>query len=71
MELKELYIELCSNPSFYNNYHSIGKRASGKIFAFIGTNCRALLTKKGNEYKGFGASLDMLQSVLRYLLFYL
>ena len=63
MELKELYIELCSNPSFYNNYHSIGKGASGKIFAFIGTNCRALLTKKGNEYKGFGASFKVIKNV--------
>lgn len=63
MELKDIYIELCTNLSFYNNYHSIGKGNSGKMFSFFSTNCRSLLSKKGNEYKGFAQSFNVINNV--------
>ena len=64
MNLKEIYIELCSNSSFYTNYHSIGKDASGNMFSFFGTNRRSLLTKRGENYNGFAKSFNVIKEVV-------
>ena len=64
MNLKEIYIELCSNSSFYTTYHSIGKDASGNMFSFFGTNRRSLLTKRGENYNGFAKSFNVIKEVV-------
>lgn len=63
MNLKELYIELSSNPITYEKYCSIGHNNYGKIFSFISTNYRAILPKKGRALKGFAQGFKVLNNV--------
>lgn len=63
MILKDLYIAYCSNSEFYEKYCSTSKYGLGKMFFFLNTNCRAILTKKGNKYNGFAQSFRVIKEV--------
>lgn len=63
MNLKELYVEMSTNDLIYKKYCSTGKNNYGKIFAFISTNYRTILSKKGKNLLGFAQGFRVLDKV--------
>lgn len=63
MNLKDLYVELSSNPIVYEKYCSIGHNNYGKIFSFINTNYRAILPMIGQRLGGFAQGFKVLSNV--------
>ncbi len=64
MKIKDLYIELSSNPTTYEKYCSIGQANNGKMFAFLGTNYRSILSvERGGNFGGFAKGFKVLSNV--------
>ena len=63
MTLLELYKSFNENKVFYDYYCSTGSQAGGKVFSFINTNYRGILTFKGQELQGFAKGFRVIESV--------
>ncbi len=63
MTLLEFYTELCKNDSFFYYYFSTSGKCGGKVFSFINTNYRGILTKSKGELQGFAKGFRVLENV--------
>lgn len=63
MKLLDLYKELNKNTELFDFYVSTSSRKGGKVFSFISTNYRGILTQSGGELKGFAKGLSVIENV--------
>ncbi len=63
MSLLDLYKNLSSNSIVHDYYVSTGAKSAGKVFSFINTNYRGILTLRGNELQGFAKGFRVMESV--------
>lgn len=63
MKLLELYKEVNKNADFFDYYVSTSSKKGGKVFSFISTNYRGILTKSGEELQGFAKGFAVIENV--------
>lgn len=63
MKLLDLYKELNKNNDFFDYYVSTSSKKGGKVFSFISTNYRGILTKSGQELQGFAKGFSIIEKV--------
>lgn len=63
MKLLDLYKKINANQDLFNFYVSTSNKNGGKIFSFISTNYRGILTKNGNKLQGFAKGFDVIEKV--------
>ncbi len=63
MKLVEFYKQLCLNPEYYNYYFSTSGKNGGKVFYFINTNYRGILSSSNGELQGFAKGFRVIENV--------
>ena len=63
MSLVELYKQLCLNPEYYDFYYSTSGKNGGKVFYFINTNYRGILSSSNGELQGFAKGFRVIENV--------
>lgn len=63
MKLLDFYKTLSSNAAIHEFYFSTGGKNAGKVFSFINTNYRGILTLRGNELQGFAKGFRVMEGV--------
>ncbi len=63
MKLLDFYKDLSSNSRVHEFYFSTSGKNGGKVFSFINTNYRGILTLRGNELQGFAKGFRVMEGV--------
>lgn len=63
MKLLDFYKEINTNGDISNFYVSTSTKNGGKVFSFISTNYRGILTKKGDKLQGFAKGFYLIEKV--------
>lgn len=62
-KLIEIYEKINSNSELYQKYTSTSSSGLGKIFYFLSTNYRQILSQIGNKFGGFANGFEILENV--------